>query len=277
MESFLFIGGDKRRRYAAQYIEAAGYNVTVAQDCAEFEKMVAAADYVVLPLPVSRDGINVNSPLNMAPVSLRRVLRAVDKDKKVFAGMPDKDFAEKLKCKGVKIYDYYQNEAMTILNSVSTAEGVIHEIIGSTEINIQGAKTALFGYGKSASAIARRMVALGAEVWVFARSERDRAAAETDGCKAVHLNRMTGCDVGFDVVVNTVPSLVVTGDFIEKLPETCLIVEIASAPYGVDFAAAESRGIRAVKAPSLPGRYAPKSAGEVIARTILNAVKGDEE
>lgn len=276
MKNFLFIGGDKRRKYASQYIAAAGYNVTVAEDCAEFEKMVAEADYVVLPLPVSRDGINVNSPLSMAPVSLKRVLRAVEAGKKVFGGMPDEEFCEKLKCKGAELYDYYKNESLTILNSVSTAEGVIHEVIGSTEINIQGSKVALFGYGKSASAIARRMVALGAEAWVFARSERDRAAAESDGCKAVHLNSKLEHETRFDVVINTVPSLVITADFIKELPQTCLIIDIASAPYGVDFAAAESRGIRTVKAPSLPGRYAPKSAGEAIARTILNAVKEDE-
>ena len=277
MKSFLFIGGDKRRSYAAQYIQASGYTVTVAEDCADFEKMVSAADYVVLPLPVSRDGVNVNSPLSMAPVSLKRVIRAVEPGKRVFAGMPDSDFAEKLMCKGAKLYDYYENEALTILNSVSTAEGVIHEVIGSTQINIQGCKTALFGYGKAASAIARRMVALGARVWVFARSERDRAAAEADGCKAVCLNSAAEYADGFDVVINTVPASVVTAEFINKLPQSCFIIEIASAPYGVDFAAAESRGIRTVKAPSLPGRYAPKSAGEAIAKTILNAVKEEEE
>lgn len=277
MNSFLFIGGDKRRKFAVEYIKAAGYKVTVAEDCADFENMAREADYIVLPLPVSRDGVNVNSPLSMAPVSLKRVLRAVTDGKTVFAGMPDEEFADKLRCKGVKLYDYYQNEALTVFNSVSTAEGVIHEIIGSTEINIQGAKMALFGYGKAASAIAKRLVALGAEVWVFARSERDRAAAESDGCKAVHLNGKFDCNVGFDVVVNTVPSLVVTADFIEKLPASALIIEIASAPYGVDFSAAEVIGIRTVKAPSLPGRYAPKSAGEAIARTILNAIKEAEK
>lgn len=277
MKSFLFIGGDKRRGFAVDYIKAAGYKVTVAEDCADFENMAKVADYIVLPLPVSRDGINVNSPLSMAPVSLKRVFRAVNAGQTVFAGMPDTEFADKIKCKGVKLYDYYQNEALTIFNSVSTAEGVIHEIIGSTEINIQGAKTALFGYGRSASAIAKRLVALGAEVWVFARSERDRAAAESDGCKAVHLNRKTESGADFDVVVNTIPSLVVTADFVEKLPASALIVEIASAPYGVDFSAAEEKGIRAVKAPSLPGRCAPKSAGEAIARTILNAIKEAEK
>ncbi len=277
MKSFLFIGGDKRRRYAAQYIQAAGYNVTVAEDCADFEKMVAAADCIVLPLPVSRDGINVNSPLSMAPVSLKRVIRAVGSGKTVFAGMPDKEFAEKLICKGALLYDYYENEALTILNSVSTAEGVIHEVIASTEINIQGSKMALFGYGKAASAIARRMVALGAEVWVFARSEKGRAAAEADMCKAEHLNKASECNVDFDVVINTVPAPVVTAEFIKNLPESCLVVEVASAPYGVDFNAAERRGLRTVKAPSLPGRCAPKSAGEAIARTILNSIKENEQ
>ncbi len=277
MKKFLFIGGDKRQQYAAQYLMQQGHSVITAEDCPEFDKMVGEADYIVLPLPVSRDGVRVNSPLSVAPLTLKKVIRALDESKTVFAGMPDKETTVELECKDIKLYDYYKNEALTILNSISTAEGVIHEAIGSMNINLHGSKAAVFGYGKASSALARRLVALGAQVWAFARSERDRAYAESDRCKAVKLDRAAEENIGFDLVVNTVPAPVIDEKFIKTLPKSCLIIEIASAPYGVDFAAAEANGIRVIRSPSLPGRYSPKSAGEAIARTILNTISLNEK
>ncbi len=272
MKKFLFIGGDQRQQYAAQYLMRQGCSVTTAEDCPEFERMVEAADYIVLPLPVSRDGIRINSPMSIAPLTLKKVIRALDESKTVFAGMPSKDLEVELSCKDIKLYDYYKNEALAILNSISTAEGVIHEAIGSMSIDLHGSKVAVFGYGKASSALARRLVALGAQVWAFARSERDRAAAEADNCKAIPLDSISSQNIAFDLVVNTVPAPVVTEKFIKSLPKSCLIIEIASAPFGVDFTAAEAEGIRVIRCPSLPGMYSPKSAGEAIARTILNIV-----
>jgi dipicolinate synthase subunit A len=39
-------------------------------------------------------------------------------------------------------------------------------------------------------------------------------------------------------------------------------------PGGVDFAAAKERGINAIWALSLPGKYAPETAGKIIADTL---------
>lgn len=273
MKKFLFIGGDKRQQYAAQYIMNSGCSVSFADECPELEALVAQAEYIVLPLPVSRDGVRVNSPLSVAPVTLRRIIRAVEEGQTVFAGMPDEDFVKSLTSKGISLYDYYKNDALAILNSVSTAEGVIFEAIGNTSINIHGSKTAVIGYGKAGSAIARRFVALGSEVSVAARSESALAAAKSDACKAIPLYKIAEFAKDLDIVINTVPAPVLEEDFIKKLPKTCLIIEVASAPYGVDFEAAEKHGIRVIRAPSLPGRIAPKSAGEAIAQTILGAVK----
>ena len=273
MKKFIFIGGDKRQQYAAQYLMQKGCSVAFADDCPEFEQLISNADYIVLPLPVSRDSTRVNSPLSIAPVPLKRVIRAVEKEQTVFAGMPSEDFADSLKCKGVTLYDYYKNEALTILNSISTAEGVIFEIIGNTNANIHSMKIAVIGYGKAGSAIARRLSALGAEVVVAARSERDRAAALSDNCKAIDLYKFEQIAENCELVVNTVPARVIDEKIIEKLPKSCLMIEVSSAPYGIDFQAAEKHGIRVIRAPSLPGRTAPKSAGEAIAKTILGVVE----
>ena len=47
------------------------------------------------------------------------------------------------------------------------------------------------------------------------------------------------------------------------------IIDIASAPGGVDYEAAGALGIAAKLCLGLPGKYAPKTAGEILAEEIM--------
>lgn len=51
------------------------------------------------------------------------------------------------------------------------------------------------------------------------------------------------------------------------------MIDIASAPYGTDFACARELGLNVIVPGSLPGKTAPKTAGEIIADAILNIIK----
>lgn len=271
---YLFVGGDKRQTYAAEYIRRAGDSALFAFSYPQLHSLIGAVDCVVLPLPVSRDGIHISSVPDKGLITLEELIFEMKDGMTVFAGMPDAYVAKRLKCKGNKLYDYYKVETLSLLNSISTAEGVIYELIGGSEINLHGSKTLVTGYGKAASAIAVRLLALGSQVSVAARSERDRTAALCAGCKAVQLYEMEGVADEFDFVVNTVPALVIDEKVICKLKKSCVMVEIASAPFGIDFVCAERYGIKVIKAPSLPGRISPVSAGEAIAKTILSIAEG---
>ena len=68
-----------------------------------------------------------------------------------------------------------------------------------------------------------------------------------------------------NIIINTVPSVIIDRKILEKLNKNCIIIDVASAPYGTDFAVASEFGINAIQCPSLPGKVAPKTAGEIIA------------
>ena len=68
----------------------------------------------------------------------------------------------------------------------------------------------------------------------------------------------------------------INSGIIRNLKKECLIIEIASAPFGVDFDSAKSYGINIIKAGSLPGRTAPETAGKIICETILSFYGGGE-
>ncbi len=274
MKNYLFVGGDERQAFAAEYIKSYGNKTAFAYTYEELKKQISQADIIVLPLPLTRDGKHVNSAPENGLITLEELLFLLREGMAVTGGMIDKEITHAIQSKGVALYDYYKSEELAILNSVSTAEGVIYELIGNSKINLQGSKTLVTGYGKAASAVGRLLYSFGSEVVVAARSDRDLATAKSHNCKAIPLYNIHNHKCDFDFVVNTVPAPVIDEKIISKLKKDCFILEIASAPYGTDFVAAEKYRIRVRKAPSLPGRISPKSAGEVIAQTILNIGKG---
>ena len=71
-----------------------------------------------------------------------------------------------------------------------------------------------------------------------------------------------------DLIINTVPVLVIDSKIIAQMRPQTLIIDLASPPGGVDFEAAKKQNIQVITAPGLPGRVAPKSAGEILAATI---------
>ena len=72
----------------------------------------------------------------------------------------------------------------------------------------------------------------------------------------------------FDAVINTAPAMVIPS--MEALKKSCLLLELASAPGGIDRERAEQLGLRCIAAPGLPGRYAPISAAGLIHEAIRN-------
>ena len=53
------------------------------------------------------------------------------------------------------------------------------------------------------------------------------------------------------------------------MPRKILLIDLSSVPGGIDFGAAKDIGIKAVWALSLPGKYAPETAGSIICDTLM--------
>ena len=45
-------------------------------------------------------------------------------------------------------------------------------------------------------------------------------------------------------------------------------------PGGTDFVYCKSKGIKAVHSLGLPGKYSPKTSGEILGNAILDIIKG---
>ncbi len=279
MNKILIIGGDSRQQYMADYFENNGFSVSVyglpkkSRKCVEDIKTeISHSDIIILPLPATKDGKYISSQIPMKE-TIDDIIGCIDEKHYVFAGMIGKGVEAKLLKKTKKIHDYFKREDVTIKNTIPTAQGILKTMIDNIEYTIHSSKCAVFGYGRVAKVTADILSSIGADVTVCVRKSADIAAAEIKGLKGCLISDFHNISHEFDIIINTVPSLVINREILLNVRTDCLIIDVASAPYGTDFAAAFELGLNAVQCPSLPGKVAPKTAGKIIADAIISILK----
>jgi dipicolinate synthase subunit A len=271
---FLILGGDERSLYLGEYLEKQKLQVCyyAFSDTNCFENLseaINSTEYIILPLPFTKDRLTLNAPLFDEKVEIKDICTLLKKGNIVIGGQLPESFKETLTDTEIEFYDYFLLDELAIFNAIPTAEGVVEILIKNLPITIHSMKCAILGYGRVGKVLAETLKSLGAEVTIFARKERDKADAFTKGYKFASFPSLKNTEYKFDALINTVPQKVLGRDEMKNITSDCLFIEIASAPFGIDFQAAKEFAFDVIKANSLPGKVAPKTAGEIIGRSIL--------
>ncbi len=272
--TFLILGGDERSLYLGEYLEKQNYVVCyyAFSDTNCFSSLVEAineAKVIILPLPFTKDRLTLNAPLFEEKVEIKDILTLITSNHTIFGGQLPESFKEALREKDITFYDYFLLDELAIYNAIPTAEGVVEILIKNLPITVHSMKCAVLGYGKVGKVLAETLKNLGADVTIFARKEKDLADAFTKLYKTATFNDLKEKEFNFDALINTVPEKVLSHEEMKNLNQECLFIEIASSPFGIDFQAAKEYAFDVIKANSLPGKVAPKTAGEIIGRSIL--------
>lgn len=164
---------------------------------------------------------------------------------------------------------YARREEYQIAIARLTAEGAIALL--RPETGLSGAHILLLGYGRIARLLARELQKAGALVTAAARSGEQRAWAEAEGIEALPLDALSGALDRFDVIIGTIPAPVLTEPLLAPVRKDALLLELASAPGGIDAAAAHERGLRYIRAPGLPAKYAPERAAVILRDAVYAA------
>ena len=153
------------------------------------------------------------------------------------------------------------------------AEGAIQIAMEELPITLHDARVLVIGFGRLGKALAPRLRALGAHVWVSARRYEQRAAAQGMGLGSEGVDRLPDWLCSYDLVFNTVPAPVLGVEELAALKEGALVIDLASRPGGVDLDAAATLGVRVIWALSLPGKVAPVTAGRYIKDTVYHIME----
>lgn len=278
------IGGDLRQAKLAELLAEDGHTVhTFAlEQAAEPRGTVLEApallgleraDCVVLPLPAAGMEGSLTTPLSHRQLSLTQIFNAMKPGQLAMGGLLSPAALTEAEERGIRLVDYFRREELTVANAVPTAEGAIQLAMENLPITLHTCRVLVLGYGRIGRILANRLHGLGAFVTVAARKYDQLAWAEADGCTAQHLDSLPGWLCGYDLVINTVPSLLLPEELLADLKSGCLVIDVASKPGGVDMEAASRLGIQVIWALSLPGKVAPVTAGRAIQQTIYHILQ----
>ena len=275
--SFAVLGGDRRQRILARLLRQDGCRVRTwgLEEKTDLSACTEGASCVILPLPVTGDGETLFSPLSGEGVELD-ALWPLLKGKTVLAGNPGTALMVLARLHQVELLDYFRREEVQIANAVPTAEGAIAAAMEATDITLQNAACLVVGFGRIGTLLAQRLAALGARVTVSARRLEDLAWIRAFGWQAAETARLEPVLPETDLVFNTVPARVLEERQLALLPASAVVLELASAPGGVDRSAASALGLRLISAGGLPGKAAPASAAAVLRDAVYHILEERE-
>lgn len=285
-KEILMIGGDARQYYMAEHLLFNGYSVAVFGEAftedtggcrtlttkeAVFDCMEARGTLVVLPVPVTTDGQTVKGTAGL--ITLKELCPHMKEKEKIYGGNIPVGLRCTCEMKQGQCMDFMKSEQVACLNAVSTAEGTIAEAIALGKGQLTGSDCLVVGFGRCGAVLADKLKCLGARVTVMERSSRKRARAMAYGLHSQGFDGKGKPLKTYDYIFNTVPAEVLDREFLESCKREVTIIDIASAPGGVDFKEAEALGITAKLCPGLPGKYAPKTAGVILAEELIRTEK----
>lgn len=274
----LCAGSDKRQVFAAQRLTALGDVYSFGTDdpaegvtmLSRLQDMPEPAQLLVLPVPCNT-GLRI--PSASGAVDCRKLAEHLDKNALVTGGVINSGLRSLFESLGFAVEDYFMREELVLKNCVPTAEGALEIALRELDVTVSGLPVLTVGWGRVAKACARLFAAVGADVSVCARKSTALAEAGCEGHRAFDIGELPKRASGFGLVINTVPAPVLTAEIIGCMSSDCLIIDLASKPGGTDFETCSRLGIRYIHALGLPGKCSPKTAGGMIADTVIQIFK----
>lgn len=278
--SFGILGGDKRQLYLAESLADDGCDVYISgfelsagtQSLCELpqDKLMQKCGNIILPLPVSTDGRTLNAPYSENEIIVDDDFVAALANKNVFGGMMSRLTSKNDKWESVNWEDYYLREDFAVNNAIPTTEGAIALAIQNYDGMICGSSCLVTGFGRIGKTLTRILVGMGAKTYTAARKPKDLAYIRSMGAVPLRYPQIRR---HFDIIFNTVPDLVIDSTIVNFQDPDTLMIELASAPGGIDRRGAVLKDIKVIDAPSLPGKFSPKAAGFFIKEAVYNMLE----
>lgn len=164
--------------------------------------------------------------------------------------------------------DLLQDELYLGENAAITADCALGIIVQNLSVTLPGCPILIIGWGRIGQCLAVKLKALGADVTVAARRESSRAAAVSLGFGALDIGDLSFALMRYRVIVNTAPSPILTEPQIAHCRPDCVKLDLASVK-GI-------AGDDVIWARGLPGKDAPESSGQLIAKTAIRLASRKE-
>jgi len=277
LKAVAVIGVDPRHAYAAEYLSRSwrvrlfprpdddrsglGHGVSTPSTLGE---TLEGARACLGPIPQFGSEGEIAPGTTMTYRLEEESLRGMQPPRLIICGRAN-DYIRHLASKApAKVVELMSRDDYATLNAIPTAEGVVARALEMSSRTLHGSRALVAGFGRCGLVLAHLMKGMGVSVVVAARRAESRAQAHALGMSAAPFDQLAEVLHECDFVINTVPAPVLTSGLLSKCRRKTIVLDIASAPGGTDFAACRRLGLRAELLPALPGKVAPLTAGEIL-------------
>lgn len=162
---------------------------------------------------------------------------------------------------GFQTVDFLQDPLYLAQNAAITAHCAVKLALAHLPATMQSCHVLIIGWGRIGKCLGPLLKAMGANVTIAARKESDRAMIRALGYEAEDSSRLSFGLMRYRVIFNTVPALILDENKVKHCGQDCLKIDLASV-LGI-------AGDGVLWARGLPGKEAPETSGNLIAKTAI--------
>ncbi|UMZ73423.1 dipicolinate synthase subunit DpsA [Natranaerofaba carboxydovora] len=279
------IGGDEREVFLINDLASRGANILAvgyekarhnidAKAIYSLKDLNEKVNAIILPFPGIDTDWNVKAKFTNRKINLKDELNNLEEIPLTIVGHASQELKTYYEEKNALLIEMGENDEIAILNSIPTAEGAISLAIDNTSFTLDDSPMLVLGFGRCGITLVNKLKSLNADVMVVARRPADLARAKEMGTKAMTFDQYRKNELDeYRLIFNTVPELVIDENIVNRLHQDTVIIDIASGKGGVDFEACNRKQINAILAKGIPGKYAPKSAANILAQVYPKILK----
>nr|WP_317358071.1 dipicolinate synthase subunit DpsA [uncultured Tyzzerella sp.] len=276
---FGILGGDFRYKFLYEMLTNENYIVYThnnkfiddENNIKNLDKFLEKIDILIVPIPFTKDNNNVFN-IDNENININLLIeKSIKYNIKMFlGGVINSQIKDTLLKNNIKTFDFFEDNSIAILNAIPTAEGAIQTAMEKSYKTIFNSNSLVLGYGRCGKILANMLKGIGANVDVTYRKDEDLAYIKAYGLNPINLYKIKSNINKYDFIFNTIPYEILDKDILLNVDKKSIIIDLASAPGGLDYNYARELNLQAIYCPSLPGRVAPYTAGEILKDKIID-------
>ena len=261
----LIIGGDKRFVCLKDTLIKNNYNVNSIFLNHKDEELTNINDYnvILLPIPFSKNNL-LNAPFYTKEIHLNTIINMLKDFKGKIIGGLNESNEKLLKENNLNCLNILKDENFTLINAIITAEGAISKLIIENEESLFESNVCILGYGRVSKALSRRLDPLCKNLTIYNNPSTNYTYTKIDNIKSKTIDNFKNDAKNYQIIINTIPSLIINESILNSLNPSTLIMDLASLPGGVDFKKSNEKNIKTLHYLGIPGKISSKSASNAI-------------
>lgn len=227
------------------------------------KEAVSKSNIIVTGIPISKDKEYFIGEYTDLKIKLDNLFPKL-KNNILITGMIPNKFEKNLTENKNHVLDLLQDESYVISNAKITVEGIIKYLIENTKTSIFNSKILVIGYGRIGKILCNVLKNFTENIYCVSNFEEEIELIKANAINAILYKNLNNYLEKFEIIVNTVPKLILDNKRLKLINKEVFILDIASKPGGIDREFATKNNINYIWKLGIPAEISPIACAKKI-------------